>query len=547
MGDIIKIGQILSTINDVDSINIDSNDEFNVDKKEDGSLDITNKMLGDHINNFNNPHNVTKDQIGLDKVSNMTADEILYMTKNYHINNAIGIDIGALLIGKAVYSMEMDLNESDPTKVIKYIGLNQNYKPAHMDYNNNVFDYGDWGDAWFIKNLKVVLMRFDGTIECELNPNDYTKDINGNPVDISSSNTIGNVMVGIPTVWIKYDTTDPMKPRFTFSPIKVDDDYHAYAHTDKNGIVRHYKYIGTYISIIDDSERLRSLSNVEYPMTGNYTDKVISQLRYYSNHNYNGSYSSKDNPWEMFAYCDWMLINLLLLLIGKSTNTQEVFGHGNEYGLFNNGSTKQDITNWPSNGYGVLNSGVMNTKGLFYGTKDLDHHEYRGVKVFGIENYWGNVWKMLLGYTLTTGKKSGVNQNKIWVSPSAITKYAPYLTTSNIVNQSLDYNIYSRMTNPSYTEYHTLYEYSKYSGGSGYQSICTEYGLIPIDKTDDSTNDQYFPDLFGHNYSESTTITTYIATVGGENTMGQSDGAFNVAFMSTMSTNWAFNTFITAF
>ena len=282
-------------------------------------------------------------------------------------------------------------------------------------------------------------------------------------------------------------------------------------------------------------------------MTENYTNKVISQLRYYSAHNYNGAYNADANPWEMFAYCDWMLINLLLLLIGKSTDTQAVFGNGNEYGLFGNGPTKRDPINWPSNGYGVLNSGTMNKKGLFYGTKDDTHHEYRGVKVFGIENWWGNVWKKLLGYTLSTGIVNyKTNENKIWVSPSAVHKYAPYLTTNNIVNYSLYSNIYNWMTGPN-TTYYPVHQYSKYSGNPGYRSMGTAYGLIPIDKVDDSTNDQYFPDLFGHVYSESPSMNAYIAVVGGENTMGASDGAFNVTFVGTSSSNWGYSTYITSY
>ena len=77
-----------------------------------------------------------------------------------------------------------------------------------------------------------------------------------------------------------------------------------------------------------------------------------------------------------------MLINLLLLLIGKSTNSQTIFGAGN-----NNTSVSTSNT-------GINKSGTMNTKGLFWGSND----NISGVKVFGVENFYGNVWKRIGGW-----------------------------------------------------------------------------------------------------------------------------------------------------
>lgn len=76
-----------------------------------------------------------------------------------------------------------------------------------------------------------------------------------------------------------------------------------------------------------------------------------------------------------------MLINLLLLLIGKSTDTQTIFGNGN----INSYSSKSST--------GVMDSGTMNNKGLFWGNKD----EISGVKVFGLEHWWGNQYRAIAG------------------------------------------------------------------------------------------------------------------------------------------------------
>ena len=69
-------------------------------------------------------------------------------------------------------------------------------------------------------------------------------------------------------------------------------------------------------------------------------------------------------------------------MIGKSTDTQTVFGAGN-----NNSSVSESNT-------GVKNSGIMNTKGLFWGS----NNNVNGVKVFGMEHLWGNTWRAVAGW-----------------------------------------------------------------------------------------------------------------------------------------------------
>ena len=89
-----------------------------------------------------------------------------------------------------------------------------------------------------------------------------------------------------------------------------------------------------------------------------------------------------DIIWYTGLFNDWMLINILLFLIGKSTNSQITFGTGNNNTYFSTSNT------------GIKKSGTMNTKGLFWGSND----NASGVKVFGIENFYGNVWKRIGGW-----------------------------------------------------------------------------------------------------------------------------------------------------
>ena len=47
----------------------------------------------------------------------------------------------------------------------------------------------------------------------------------------------------------------------------------------------------------------------------------------------------------------------------------------------------------------LLQTGTMNTKGLFWG----ESTGKSGVKVFGMENFWGNQWRRIAGLILANG------------------------------------------------------------------------------------------------------------------------------------------------
>ena len=66
-----------------------------------------------------------------------------------------------------LYGFKLDQNESDPNSMITYLSDcdNKYYESAKMNYVTDKFDYGDWSDAWFIKNLKPCMLKYDGTVD----------------------------------------------------------------------------------------------------------------------------------------------------------------------------------------------------------------------------------------------------------------------------------------------------------------------------------------------------------------------------------------------
>ena len=278
-----------------------------------------------------------------------------------------------------LYGFKLDQNESDPASMITYLSDCDNalFISAKMNYTTDTFDYGDWGDAWFIKNLKPCMLKYDGTIDYELNPNDYTKKLDGTDSDVANASYGGNAMVGIPKVYWKIVDNGDNTANIYICDKKIDSDFHCWSHIDNNGNEIDYCYLSAYDGC-NISSKLRSISG-QSPMANQTATTEIT----YAKANNTGS----DIIWYTELFNDRMLINLLLLLIGKSTDTQTIFGTGN-----NNSYVSVSNTS-------VKNTGTMNTKGLFWGNQD----NVSGVKVFGIEHWYGNIWRRIGGWINDNG------------------------------------------------------------------------------------------------------------------------------------------------
>jgi hypothetical protein len=268
------------------------------------------------------------------------------------------------------YGFSIDQTQSDPNNVISYIGLNKDYTPVHMDYDNDVFDYGDWGNAFFIKNLRPCMLNYNGTEAYLLDPNDYTKKLDGTDSDATNSDFAGNVMVGIPKVYFKIVPIDDDHCNFYFSETKRDG-YHCWAHINNYGDEVPYMYMPAYDGSNVDSV-LRSISGLDAIWKAENI-QIIADYAYANN-------QDDDNIWSMNTYSDWLLIVLLSLLISKTTDSKTAFGKGN----YSARSTQN---------YGMIKSGTMDQKGLFWGSTD----NTIGVKIFGIENFWGNINRLMYG------------------------------------------------------------------------------------------------------------------------------------------------------
>lgn len=298
---------------------------------------------------------------------------------------------GILAKDYELYGFIYDTTEADPESMFSPIEDNAKFRSMHMNYSTDVFDYGDWADSFIIRKLRPCVLGYDGNVLYDLDKTNIDLTVDGEPSNIDDETIEGNAMSGIPKTYISFEKLSDDKYAYRFSNKKLNDSYKCLAHHDANGDEIPYIYESIFTGSLDSTGRMRSLSN-KTPIANKTRQQEIDAALL----------NNLDNThiWYTEVAADRMLLNLLLILMGMSGNTQEVYGAGNNDSYINESNT------------GVKNTGTMNQKGMFWGSND----NVSGVKVFGIEHYWGNQWRALAGWVndhgtqkikLTYGQEDG--------------------------------------------------------------------------------------------------------------------------------------------
>lgn len=284
--------------------------------------------------------------------------------------------------GGIIYGFHIDGNESDPASMVTYVADAAGMTPAHMDYSTGVFDYGDWEDAFFMP--RPCMLTSAGTVGYYLNPNDYTKKEDGTASDIANTLYDGNAMMewgrNGKKIWIKIvPSSDGKSATVYIADHKADEGFNSYPFNGASGESKAHFYTPIYNGSVIDS-KMRSLSGqaVSNKLTAP-DERTAAQA--------NGT------GWDIETFGARQLINFLLILMAKTTDTQTAFGQG-----LHTGGSEANNNNF--------RTGVHNTKGLFYGTNsgtETSSDFSNAVKVFGMENWYGFQWRRIIGWICANG------------------------------------------------------------------------------------------------------------------------------------------------
>ena len=267
--------------------------------------------------------------------------------------------------------------------------------------------------------------------------------------NVDNPDYAGNAMVAFPQVWFKFEVDEKFLQHVYIANKQVDESYHCWTHINKFGRLVDEIFIMIYQPFKDTTYKgttnmplLRSISGQKILINNNGNDGLAWAAN-------NNMYVTGGANWDYMDYSMYQMVPVLLTLIGRSTNSQTTFGYGR-------GSSANATT------------GEADEKGLFYGTSANGM-----LKIFGIENFYGNYWKRINGccYSTTDGlliKMTETTQDGTTVSG--------YNTTGDGYLKDI-----GTMTGSS--------------GGYASQAKLTENGIFPISTTSGSAT-TYFCDGF---------------------------------------------------
>ena len=301
--------------------------------------------------------------------------------------------------GTTVYGFHVNSNESDPPACVTYLRDAVGMTPAKMDFENGKFNWGSWKSAFFIP--RPCMLNSNGTVAYYLDEYNYAFKEDGTPSDVSNESFDGNAMMewgrDNKRIWYKIvaDTEDPTSYSVYIADHKEDENYVAWSFYNKNNELMDHFYTPIYGGSLDSNNKLRSLSGKAYMHSKTGTQEI--------------SYAKNNGEvWNIEVFSDKLLMFLLLYLMGKTLDVQGTYGQGHSSG----GSSADSL----------INTGQLDDKGLFFGYSSAD----KKVKVFGMEDQWGEQWNRVAGLMLD----NGIYKYKMTEGTADGTTVAEYPTTN---------------------------------------------------------------------------------------------------------------------
>lgn len=249
-----------------------------------------------------------------------------------------------------VYGVKIDINNQDPQKAVERIGDSASFSSS-ADFNN-VFPFN---------KIKPCLLR-NGEVIHYLDPNDFSKNIDGSPVEINNY-LMGDVMIEFPLIYWNLEK-DSNFQYIQYSEARVNSKFQPLAHQD--GIkVNDKLYVAAYAGSTDAENKLRSVS-------GKSAAKNRSLSSYRDSARLNG------NHYEVMNYYQILMIQILYIVQYADRRTLNWFSPSGFVDL--SGSLNKSGMNVtkPSNGpvkyvglEQILTNSMLKLDGYYHGTSSI--------------------------------------------------------------------------------------------------------------------------------------------------------------------------------
>lgn len=306
---------------------------------------------------------IVTDENGMFTESVVTSEELGFLTgatSNIQgqfddIQEQIG-DLGMYVADKETLDKIYNLLSVDPiygfiehndilssSSRIEYIGANKDYNPITITKGGG-YSLGDWADFPILKANKPWMVKSDGTPDYRLSESDYTKkEDNQTTSDVSNTSYNGGTFSWLMKIYKQeYMVGTDRVVKFSF---RKRDGFEAVGFIDPDGKELEGVWIPMfYGSVVDGTMKSISGTQPDYNKTTDAQKTAIDAF---------GSRA------KFFGGSIVETITDLLLMWGKDSNTENVYGYGN-HGGYNPALSPT---------YGVKANAVIGG-GQFYGTSD---------------------------------------------------------------------------------------------------------------------------------------------------------------------------------
>lgn len=127
----------------------------------------------------------------------------------YNQSGADANHTSSFCLESELYGFDIYQEDDNPDTRVHYASgcLNASWNPITIDLDKGTYNLGNWGNTFFMKLMRPVMLNYDGTVAYELDHNDqtYKKDLDSSGAkvasDISNQDFAGNAMVEFPKMY----------------------------------------------------------------------------------------------------------------------------------------------------------------------------------------------------------------------------------------------------------------------------------------------------------------------------------------------------------
>lgn len=300
-----------------------------------GQIVIPVERYGDYTIAYNNPC------IKGDMTASINSNMPTYLAANYEET--------------ITYTVRIDENNSNPMTACVYLD----------DAANMVKGSADWDSMPVFGGIKPCVLK-DGRVQYYLQPDNFNLKLDNTPSTLTGED--GDVMIEIRKFAYRiYKEDNYIYVSVTNDPAQVAADsrytYDAFSRLTEGDLDKFYK--GAFKGYIDAEGKLRSIAGVLPANNKNIgAFRAAAQL--------NGEH------YQQSTYAQLKALQCLYIIKYGTLNGQAALGKG--------------VVSVSA----AIETGGTLENGMNYGaTTDGSHH----VKLFGIEDFWGNIWEWVDGLT----------------------------------------------------------------------------------------------------------------------------------------------------